>query len=123
MMSLYERLGQEVGIRTAVDDFYGRVVGDPQLAPYFEGADLARLRRHQTALLVQVTGGPVGYSGRELAEAHAGLGITPADFDRVVGHLVATLTALGVTPEDIGAVGAALGAHRDEIVTESEPAA
>ena len=116
-MSLYERLGQEVGIRTAVDDFYERVVSDPQLAHYFEGIDLRTLRGHQAALLVQVTGGPVGYSGRELAAGHAGLDITPEDFDRVVGHLVATLTHLGVGEEDIGAVGAALGAHRDEIVT------
>ena len=122
-MSLYARLGQEAGIRAAVDDFYVRVVGDPQLAPYFAGIDMPRLRRQQAALLVQVTGGPAGYSGRELARGHAGLDITPADFDRVVGHLVATLTALGVAEEDIAAVGAALGAHRDDIVTASEPAA
>src|SRR3954464_9751694 len=121
-MSLYQRLGQEVGIRTAVDDFYVRVVSDPELAPYFEGIDLPRLRRHQTALLAQVTGGPVEYSGRDLAVGHAGLGITPADFDRVVGHLVATLTDLGVAEDDIGAVGAALGAHRSEIVTAAERA-
>jgi hemoglobin len=116
-MSLYDRLGQEVGIRTAVDDFYVRVVSDPELAPFFEGIDLPRLRRHQTALLSQVTGGPIEYSGRDLAAGHAGLGIGPADFDRVVGHLVATLTALGVAAEDIGEVGAALTAHRDDIVT------
>ena len=120
-MSLYERLGQQVGIRTAVDDFYQRVVGDPQLAHYFERTDLAQLRRHQTALLVQVTGGPVEYSGRALAAGHAGLDITSADFDRVVGHLVGTLTALGVSEQDIAAVGAALTAHRDEIVTATEP--
>jgi hemoglobin len=121
-MSLYERLGQEVGIRTAVDDFYARLVADPQVAPFFEGIDLPRLRRHQTALLSQVTGGPVEYSGRDLAAGHAGLGITDPDFDRVVGHLVATLTDLGVAEDDIGAVGAALGAHRGEIVTAAERA-
>ena len=120
-MSLYARLGREAGIRTAVDDFYERVVGDPQLAHHFTGVDLPRLRRHQTALLVQVTGGPVEYSGRDLAAAHAGLGTTPVDFDRVVDHLVATLTGLGVAAEDIGAVGAALTAHRDDIVTASVP--
>jgi len=127
-MTLYARLGQEAGIRTAVDDFYVRVVGDPQLAPYFAGIDLPRLRRHQAALLVQVTGGPTAYSGRDLAEGHAGLDIAPADFDRVVGHLVATLTSLGVSEDDITAIGATLGAHRDDIVrddivTASEPAA
>ena len=120
-MSLYERLGQQVGIRAAVDDFYDRVIADPVLAHHFEGVDLPRLRGHQAALLVQVTGGPVEYSGRELAAGHAGLDITPSDFDRVVGHLVATLTALGVSEQDIAAVGAALTAHRDEIVTAVEP--
>ncbi len=116
-MSIYERLGQEQGIRTAVDDFYERVVGDPQLARYFDDVDLRKLRAHQTALLVEVTGGPATYSGRDLATAHAHLGITPQDFDRVVEHLVATLTSLGVAEQDIGAVGEALVAHRDEIVT------
>jgi hemoglobin len=118
VMSLYERLGRDVGIRTAVDDFYRRLLGDPQLAPYFDGVDLNRLRAHQAKLLVQVTGGPVGYDGRELAEAHDGLRITEGDFDAVVAHLVETLTDLGAAPADIAQVGAALTAHRDEIVAE-----
>jgi hemoglobin len=121
-MSLYERLGQTAGIRTAVDDFYRRVLGDADLAPYFEGVDLAGLHSHQTDLLVQVTGGPAGYTGQELEAAHQRLDITPEAFDRVVGHLVATLTELGVSEEDIGAVGEALTAHRGEIVA-SESAA
>ena len=116
-MSIYERLGREQGIKTAVDDFYERVVSDPELKPYFDGVDMGRLRGHQTKLLVQVTGGPVEYDGRELAVAHRDLGITSADFDRVVAHLVGTLTDLGVSQDDIGQVGAALTAHRDEIVT------
>jgi len=119
-MSLYERLGETAGIRTAVDDFYRRVVGDDQLAHYFTGVDLGRLRTHQAALLVQVAGGPVQYSGRDLDVAHQGLQITPEAFDRVVGHLVATLTDLGVAEADIAAVGEALTAHRDEIVA-TEP--
>ena len=115
-MSLYERLGQTAGIRTAVDDFYRRVLADPELAPYFERVDLAGLHGHQTDLLVQVTGGPAGYTGRELAAVHETRGITPEAFDRVVGHLVATLTELGVTQADIATVGEALNAHRGEIV-------
>ena len=122
VMSLYERLGETAGIRTAVDDFYRRVLADPELTHYFDQVDLAALHSHQTDLLVQVTGGPAGYSGRELAAAHQGLDITPDAFDRVVGHLVATLTALGVDEADIGAVGEALTAHRGEIVA-SETAA
>jgi truncated hemoglobin YjbI len=44
VMSIFDRLGPEQGIRAAVDDFYERVVGDPQLARSFEGVDLRTLR-------------------------------------------------------------------------------
>jgi hemoglobin len=120
-MSIYEQLGQEHGIRTAVEDFYRRVLADPALQPYFEGTDMSRLRVHQTKLLVQVTGGPVEYDGRDLATAHQPLDITPQDFDRVVGHLASTLTDLGVEQATIAQVGAALTAHRDDIVSQADP--
>ena len=115
-MSIYEALGQEQGIRVAVDDFYGRVLADPALTHYFEGVPMDRLKRHQAALLVQVTGGPKAYDGRDLGEAHRHLGVTSEDFDRVVAHLAATLTALGVDAETLGQVAAAVGATRDDIV-------
>ncbi len=122
-MSIYERLGEQRGIRAAVDDFYERVLADPELASYFDGTDTSRLRAHQTKLLVQVTGGPVEYGGRRLAVAHDALDVTPEAFDRVVGHLVATLTDLDVQDRDIAAVGQALTAHRGTIVTAEDPAA
>lgn len=116
-MTIYEQLGQENGIRAAVDIFYRRVLDDPQLKAYFDGVDMTTLRAHQAKLLVQVTGGPVGYEGRELAAAHAGLDITSADFERVVAHLAGTLTELGVDASVVGDVGAAVDGYRDHIVT------
>jgi hemoglobin len=116
-MSIYQTLGREQGVRAAVDDFYRRVLADPQLASYFDGVDMARLRGHQARLLVQVTGGPAGYRGRDLAAAHEALGITPADFERVVEHLATTLADLGVDEGTVGQVGTALAAYRDDIVT------
>ncbi len=118
-MSIYEELGQEHGIRTAVDDFYRRVLADPALQSYFQNSDMNRLRAHQAKLLVQVTGGPVEYDGRDLATAHQSLDIAPQDFDRVVGHLASTLTDLGVEQATIAQVGAALAAHRDDIVSKA----
>jgi hemoglobin len=122
-MTIYEQLGQENGIRTAVDDFYQRVVADPELKGYFDGVDMARLRSHQALLLIQVTGGPARYEGRDLATAHQGLGITSADYERVVGHLAATLSGMGVAPAVIGDVAAALDGYRSDIVTaDAHPA-
>jgi len=116
-VTIFEELGAENGIRAAVDDFYDRVTGDPELAPYFAEVDMVRLRRHQVAMLSAATGGPNTYEGRGMGPAHAGLGITGEHFDKVVGHLVATLQDRGVEDATIGQIGAALSPLKADIVT------
>ena len=116
-MSLYDSLGQQAGITTAVDQFYVRVLDDPSLAPYFEGADVAKVKQHQVALLSTVSGGPEAYTGRSMELSHRRLGITDAAFDQVVGHLGATLDDLGVEPDVRDQVAAVLVAQRQHIVT------
>ena len=116
-MSLYDQLGQQAGITTAVNDFYVRVLGDPSLAPYFEGTDVDKVREHQVALLSTVSGGPEQYSGRAMELSHRRLGVTDEAFDKVVGHLGATLDDLGVEPEVREQVAAVLVAQREHIVT------
>ena len=115
--SVYESLGAEVGIRKAVDEFYDRVVADPRLDGYFSEVDMTALRRHQVDMLSAATGGPRRYTGKDMAAAHAGSRINGEAFDRVVGHLTATLTALGVPDGKITSVVAALGPLRPAIVT------
>jgi hemoglobin len=114
--TLFTKLGGEGAIRAVVDAFYERVLGDPDLAPYFADVDMATLRRHQFEMIASATGGPVTYTGRDMAAAHAGKNITSADFDKVVGHLVATLQSLGVDDDSIGQVGAVLLPLKPEIV-------
>lgn len=116
-MSLYDQLGQEPGIRKAVDEFYGRVLADPSLQPYFAGTDVDRVRSHQVALLSQVSGGPQQYTGRALDVTHRRLGITPEHFDRVVGHLASTLDDLGAPADVRDQVTAVLDAQRDAVVS------
>lgn len=116
-MSLYDSLGQEAGITTAVDQFYVRVLGDESLAPYFEGSDVDKVKRHQVDLLTTVSGGPQAYTGRSMQLSHRRLGITDEAFDRVVSHLGATLDDLGVEPEVRDQVAAVLVAQREHIVT------
>jgi hemoglobin len=115
--TLYDKLGADVGITKAVDEFYQRVVADPDLASFFSGVDMPTLRRHQVAMLSAATGGPAQYTGRDMETAHAGLGITDAHFDRVVEHLAGTLADLGVDNETIGEVAAALTPLRSAIVS------
>lgn len=114
-MSIYDEIGGAASVSAAVDDFYRRVLDDPALGPYFTGTDVKRLKGHQRAFIAAAIGGPEPYLGRNMAEAHAQLEITPADFDRVVGHLVDTLAGLGVPDATIGAIGETLAPLKSQI--------
>jgi hemoglobin len=115
----YDAVGGGPAIASVVEQFYQRVLADPQLAGYFAETDLVRLKRHQVQLVSQVMGGPVTYEGADLAAAHDGRGITAADFGRVVEHLVASLEAHDVPADITGRVVQALGATQDAVVASN----
>jgi hemoglobin len=121
-VSDYEVVGGGPAVSAVVNDFYERVLSDPQLVHYFEGVDLPRLKRHQVLLVTQVLGGPNGYDGRALDEAHDGLGITSDDFATVVGHLAAAMKGAGVPDDIIGRAGAAVVATEPDIVESGSSA-
>lgn len=116
MTGIYEKLGGDDGLRTAVTVFYSRVVADPELAPLFADADLERLRAHQRLFLTAALGGPELFTGRPLEQAHAGLGITDTQFDLVVDHLAATLGDLGADPVYVAAVRERVDGMRSRVV-------
>lgn len=116
-VTIFESIGGAAAVTAAVDDFYGRVTADPALYPMFAGTDMRRLKAHQRAFLAAALGGPQLYQGRDMAAAHAGLAITDAHFDAVVGHLAATLTALDVPEQTIATIAGTLAPLRAEIVS------
>ncbi|WP_448006727.1 group I truncated hemoglobin [Agromyces bauzanensis] len=118
----YAAVGGGPAIAAVVDRFYELVVGDDQLTGYFDGVEMVRLKRHQVALVSQVMGGPVGYEGRDLRAAHAGMRISPEDFASVAGHLVTALTEAGVERPIIDRVVATIAGTEGDIV-EARPAA
>jgi methyl-accepting chemotaxis protein len=97
--TLFERIGGAGAVDATVDLFYGKVLADPLVAPFFEGIAMPRQRRMLASFVAAAFGGPDPYEGRDVIEVHRGLGITPAHMDAVLGHLVATLTELGVPQE------------------------
>jgi hemoglobin len=98
--TLYERLGGRDAVEAVVDEFYDRVLADPQLAPYFADVDMDQQRAHQTAFISAVAGGPAEYDGDDMREAHDHLDLSASDFAAVAGHLDDALAACGVDDED-----------------------
>ncbi|HEV2637424.1 MAG TPA: group 1 truncated hemoglobin [Actinocrinis sp.] len=117
--SAYQRVGGGPAVKAVVGRLYEELTADPELSRFFEGVELSKLRAHMAALLSQVLGGPADYTGRELGEAHAGLGITDADYDRVGAHLIAILGEFDVPGDIVAQVGQILESVRETIV---EPA-
>src|SRR5215469_6841415 len=99
-ISLYEAIGGRPALAAAVDVFYGRLVADPVLGPFFPGGVGARHRAYVVTILGEALGGPERYRGPDIAGAHHGLGIGDAHFERAAAHLGATLEELGV-PRDL----------------------
>jgi hemoglobin len=114
--TLYERLGGMVSIDVAVDQFYARVIGDPELAAFFDHVDMRRLRAHQKAFLAMALGGPRRHAGCGPAEAHRHLAIDDHHVDLVAEHLAAVLAGLGVSPALIDEVVSAVDGLRGEVL-------
>ncbi len=87
----YDRIGGADAVRALVDAFYERVFADPELRPFFEHADVARLHEMQRMVFSMALGGPVSYEGLPLAHVHRGRGLTREHFQRFIDHLFATL--------------------------------
>ena len=101
---LYSRFGGEATFHAVVEQFYGRVLADPGLAPFFRGVDMVALKAHQAAFLIQAVGGPAEYGGKNMCEAHSGLKIRKVNFYAIADHLLNTLYAMGIDIETIGDV-------------------
>jgi len=118
--TLYDRLGGREGVRAVVDEFYGRLLADDQLAPLFEGADMERLRRTQTEFLCEAAGGPETYDGPPVRAAHLQVPFTPAHIQRAVELLHESLEAFDVPDEHAATVVEAVATHETELLASPD---
>jgi hemoglobin len=90
---LYKRIGGYDAIAAVTDNFVPRLVTDPALSKYFVHSKdtLMHIRQLAVDMICWATGGPCVYIGRDMKTAHAGLGISAAEWDKAVAHFAATL--------------------------------
>lgn len=119
--SLYTRLGGIEAISAVVDQFLVNVVGDPVINGQFAAtvADPYRTQLLRNNLIDQVcagAGGPCQYKGKSMKEAHTGMNITEAEFNALVGDLVAALNQFNVPEQEKNELLAILGPMKSDIV-------
>ena len=114
--SLYDRLGGQPAITAVVDDFVGNVAADARINRFFARTDIPRLKRLLVEQICQGTGGPCTYTGRDMKTAHAGMGITDAQFNALVEDLVKSLDKFKVPDKEKGELLGILGPMKPSIV-------
>ena len=117
--SLYQRIGGAAAVEAAVDLFYRKVLTDPDVSAFFDSTDMDGQRAKHKSVLTRVFGGPHEYSGKDMRTAHAKLvddGLNDSHFDKVAGHLQATLDELGVDAGAITEVMTIAGSTRNDVL-------
>ena len=121
--TLYDRLGGKTAITAVVDEFVTRVGGDAKINKFFAAtvADKARLAAFKGKLVDQIceaAGGPCKYTGKDMKSAHAGMGISGADFDALVADLSGALDKFKVAAADKKTLLGVLAPMKADIVTK-----
>ena len=121
--TLYDRLGAKKSIVAVVDEFVGRVAADKRINAFFAAtaADPKRLASFKAKLVDQIceaSGGPCKYMGKNMKDAHAGMGVSGADFSALVEDLVGALDKFKVAEADKNALLGVLGPMQSDIVTK-----
>jgi two-component system chemotaxis sensor kinase CheA len=102
--SLFDRLGNITVVDDAVDLLYAKVLGDADMHPFFEDADIPNLNRITKEFLAAVFGGPVDDDDPQGA-MHAALepvvakGFDAARFELFADYLCEVLCSAGAADE------------------------
>jgi truncated hemoglobin YjbI len=96
--TLFDELGGEAVLRPLIERFVDRVFDDVMIGYLFRGADRDRIKQKEYEHAAAHLGGPVVYTGRPLAQAHAPHRIRGGQFMRRVQILKETLAEYGAPP-------------------------
>ncbi|MEU4316162.1 group 1 truncated hemoglobin [Nocardia sp. NPDC024068] len=120
--TIFDRIGGYEALEAVVADFYTRVLADEELAGFFSGTNMSRLRGKQVEFFAAALGGPEPYTGAGMKQVHQGRGITMHHFQLVAGHLTESLTAAGVDDETVGEIIGAVAPLAGDIASGPSPA-
>ncbi len=123
--SLYDKLGSVYSIATVVDNLIDRVMVDPRLNanPLVDEAHHrfppAGFKYLVTEMVCWATGGPQEYTGRSMADSHAHLKITSAEWEAFLDDFQQTLDKFAVPAKEQAELKAIVNSTRSDIVVDS----
>lgn len=120
--SLYERLGGAYPIASVVDVFIDLLLhndvlnANAQIRAARDRVPAAGLKFHVTTLVCQVSGGPCGYVGRSMKDAHAHLNISDREWQAMLADFRRVLNDFGVPQREQNELVAIVESTKADIV-------
>jgi len=120
--SLYERLGGVYSIATVVDEFIETLLvndvlnANPNIKEARDRVPKAGLKFQVTALVCEVTGGPIKYTGRSMKESHQHLDITGSEWNVMAGDFKKVLDKFKVPEKEQNELFEIVGTTKNDIV-------
>ncbi len=117
--TLYSRLGGYDAIAAVADDLLRRLTTDAQLNRFWQHRGEDGLRREKQLLidfLCASAGGPLYYTGRDMASSHKGMRISEGDWTIFLNHLNATLDSFAVPERERSQVLVFVNSTKNDIV-------
>ncbi len=117
--TLYQRLGGYDAITAVAGSLIGRLMADEQLGRFWahRGEDgLAREKQLLIDFLSASAGGPLLYTGRDMATSHKGMRISESDWSIFMGHVKDTLAEFEVPEKETADVLGFVESTKSEIV-------
>ena len=120
--SLYHRLGGYDGIAAFATNFLGRLQGDPQLGRFWQNRSddgIAREKQFLIDFLCANSGGPMLYTGRDMAHTHKGMKISESDWSVFFTHAGATMQDMKIPQTECDDIVAFVSSLKADIVEVS----
>jgi hemoglobin len=93
---LYVRLGGEQKMTLVVSELIDHSATDPRTKRSFDGVDIPRVKKLLVEQICELTGGGCTYSGDNMHDVHAGLGIDQSEFYGLVEVLRESMRKHGI---------------------------
>jgi truncated hemoglobin YjbI len=122
--TLWDRLGRDAGVGVVVDDLFKVVAADKKVdftrGGKFPVKDPEMLKSRIVDFLHSLADPTFKYEGKTMKAAHAGMGITDAEFNAFLDDVEKVLTDHKVAPGDQTAIVDALERFRKDVVQPAE---
>jgi hemoglobin len=115
--TLYESMGGEPALRSAVEHFADLVQTDDRINFTFAEADMSKFRKLIFEQLCNLSGGPCKYTGRDMRTSHTKLNINNAEFNALAEDLYIALDRAGIPYRLQNKLMALLAPMQHDIVT------